>query len=327
MSLAKKITTGDRRALARALTLIEDGAGASERILAELHAHGGNAHLVGVTGAPGVGKSTLMNVLAQSLRARGVTVGVLAVDPSSPFSSGAILGDRIRMRDLAGDKDIFIRSMATRGALGGLAHATAAAADVLDAAGFDHVIVETVGVGQAGVEIAANVYTTIVLMAPGSGDDVQAIKAGILEIADILVVNKADLPGAEQTRAYLRTMLMMGKSAPIGAGIGASAEPDDNHASGWKVPLLTTVASEAEGVDELLRSLLQHRDYLQRTGGIDRRQRKRMRAIVESRLRNRLYTRFLQQVPQRRLDMLLRAIVARETDPYSAAESLLQELD
>ncbi|SVE15153.1 uncharacterized protein METZ01_LOCUS468007, partial [marine metagenome] len=181
MSFVEKIISGDRRALARALTLIEDGAADSERILAELHAYGGNANLVGLTGAPGVGKSTLLSVLVQSVRARGDTVAVLAVDPTSPFSTGAILGDRIRMRDLTGDDGIYIRSMATRGALGGLAHATAAAVDVLDAAGFDHVIVETVGVGQAGVEIAANFYTTIVLMAPGSGDDVQAIKAGILE--------------------------------------------------------------------------------------------------------------------------------------------------
>ncbi|HJN41703.1 MAG: methylmalonyl Co-A mutase-associated GTPase MeaB [Anaerolineales bacterium] len=326
MSLAKKIISGDQRALARALTFIEDGDAASERILAELHAHGGKAHLVGVTGAPGVGKSTLVNALAQSVRARGDTVGVLAVDPTSPFSSGAVLGDRIRMRDLAGDKGIYIRSMATRGALGGLSHATAAAADVLDAAGFDCVLIETVGVGQAGVEIAANVHTTIVLMAPGSGDDVQAIKAGILEIADILVVNKADLSGAEQTRAYLRSTLTMGQTARAVAGHPHS-EQADTPSPGWEVPLLMTVASVGEGVDELLQSLVAHHDYLASSGELDNRQRERMRAIVELRLRNRLYTRLVQQVSQQRFDALLQAIVARETDPYSAVASLMEDID
>ena len=326
MSLATRIISGDRRALARALTLVEDGAATSERILAELHAYGGNAHLVGVTGAPGVGKSTLVSVLAQSLRARGDTVGVLAVDPTSPFSSGAIMGDRIRMRDLAGDDGIYIRSMATRGALGGLAHATAAVVDVLDAAGFDHVIVETVGVGQAGVEIAANVHTTIVLMSPGSGDDIQAIKAGILEIADILVINKADLPGAEQARSYLHSTLMMGQSA---AARGDSAQVDqaDGRSLGWQVPLLTTVAISAEGVDALLETLLRHQDYLESSAELDRRQRKRIRAIVESLLRNRLYTRFVHQVSQKRFNALLQAIVSRETDPYSGAARLMEEFD
>ena len=324
MSLAKNITSGDRRALARALTLIENGNAASEPILAELYTHGGNAHMVGVTGAPGVGKSTLVNALARSVRARGYTVGVLAVDPSSPFTSGAILGDRIRMRDLAGDEGIYVRSMATRGALGGLAHATAGAAEVLDAAGFDYVILETVGVGQAEVEIAANVHTTIVMMAPGNGDDIQAIKAGILEIADILVINKADQPGAEEARAYLRSTLMMGQCGPV-TGDGSEADQADHRSSGWQVPLLTTVASSAEGVDELLESLLEHRDYLESSAEIDNRQRERMRAIVESRLRNRLYTRFVQQVPQQRFDALLQAIVSRETDPYSAAASLMEE--
>jgi LAO/AO transport system kinase len=253
-------------------------------------------------------------------------VGVLAVDPTSPFSSGAVLGDRIRMRDLAGDKGIYIRSMATRGALGGLSHATAAAADVLDAAGFDCVLIETVGVGQAGVEIAANVHTTIVLMAPGSGDDVQAIKAGILEIADILVVNKADLSGAEQTRAYLRSTLTMGQTARAVAGHPHS-EQADTPSPGWEVPLLMTVASVGEGVDELLQSLVAHHDYLASSGELDNRQRERMRAIVELRLRNRLYTRLVQQVSQQRFDALLQAIVARETDPYSAVASLMEDID
>ena len=326
MSLAKRIISGDRRALARVLTLVENGAATSEGILAEMHAYGGNAHMVGVTGSPGVGKSTMVNVLAQLLRARGDTVGVLAVDPTSPFSSGAVLGDRTRMRDLAGDDGIYIRSMATRGALGGLAHATAAAADLLDAAGFDHVIIETVGVGQAGVDIAFNVHTTIVMVEAGAADDVQAIKAGILEIADILAVNKADLRGAEQTRAYLRSMLMMGGSANA-TGDEAQIEQDDIPSPSWRVPLLATVASSAEGVDELLESLLQHHDYLQSSGEIHKRQRERMLSIIKSLLRNRLYTRFVQRVSQERFDALLHAIMSRETDPYTAAASLMEEFD
>lgn len=326
MSLVKNITSGDRRALASTLTLIENGTGASEAILAELYSYGGNAHMVGVTGAPGVGKSTLVNALVRLMRSRGDTVGVLAVDPSSPFSSGAILGDRIRMRDLAGDEGIYVRSMAARGAMGGLAHATAGAADVLDAAGFDHVILETVGVGQAGVEIASNVHTTIVLMSPDSGDDIQAIKAGILEIADILVVNKADHPGAEQVCADLRSTLMMGQSGLVMSD-RSEYDHDDQGSAEWQIPLLTTVASSAEGVDELLENLLQHRDYLDRSVEIERRQRERIRAIVESRLRNRLYTRFVQQIPQQRFEALLQSIVSRETDPYSAATRLMEEFE
>jgi LAO/AO transport system kinase len=326
MSLVKSITSGDRRALASTLTLIEDGTVASDSILAELYSYGGNAHMVGVTGAPGVGKSTLVNALARLMRARGDTVGVLALDPSSPFSGGAILGDRIRMRDLAGDDGIYVRSMATRGATGGLAHAAAGAADVLDAAGFDYVILETVGVGQAGVEIASNVHTTIVLMAPGSGDDVQAQKAGILEIADIIVVNKGDQLGAEQVCANLRSTLMMGQSGLV-TGDGSESDHDDRGLVEWQIPLLTTVASSAEGVDVLLESMLQHRDYLERSVEIERRQRKRMRAIIESRLRNRLYTRFVQQIPQQRFEVLLQSIVSRETDPYSAATRLLEEFE
>ncbi len=324
MSLAKKIISGDRRALARVLTLVENGDAHSKDILAELHPYGGKAHFVGVTGAPGVGKSSLVNFLAQSLRVLGDTVGVLAVDPSSPFGSGAILGDRVRMADLTGDDGIYIRSMASRGAVGGLAYATGAAADVLDAAGFNYVIIETVGVGQSGVEISNHVHTTIVLVASGAGDDVQAIKSGILETADILVVNKADLPGAEHVLADMRSNVVMNPS-PAPSDHHAKSKQFDGSDLAWRVPLLSTVARSGDGVDLLIKSLLQHWEYLENSAEIDNRRRTRIRAILESLLRNRLYTRFMEDISRKQFDALLESIVLRDIDPYSAAARLIEE--
>jgi len=207
MTLSKSVLKNDRLALARLLTQVENDTPDGRAALAELFPHTGKAHLLGVTGAPGTGKSSLVNQLALHFRGEGKRVAILAVDPSSPFTGGAVLGDRVRMRDLAGDAGVFIRSMATRGSLGGLAQATAAMAQVFDAAGFDVVIIETVGAGQSEVDIARLAHTTIVVEAPGMGDDIQAIKAGILEIADVLVVNKADRPGVENTERALRSML------------------------------------------------------------------------------------------------------------------------
>ena len=324
MSLAKKIISGDRRALARVLTLVENGDAHSKDILAELHTHGGKAHFVGVTGAPGVGKSSLVNFLAQSLRVLGDTVGVLAVDSSSPFGSGAILGDRVRMADLTGDNGIYIRSMASRGAVGGLAYATGAAADVLDAAGFNYVIIETVGVGQSGVEIFNHVHTTIVLVSPGGGDDVQAIKSGILETADILVVNKADLPGAEHVLADMRSNVVMNPS-PVPSDHHAQSKQSNSIDAEWKVPLLTTVARSGEGVDLLIKSLLQHSEYMKSSSEIDNLRRTRIRAILESLLRNRLYTRFMEGISQQQFDDLVESIMLRDIDPYSAVARLIEE--
>jgi LAO/AO transport system kinase len=208
--LAQRLLAGDRRALARLISRVENNGQEAIEALVALYPHTGQTHIVGITGAPGTGKSTLVNELAKAYRAAGVRVGIVAVDPTSPFSGGAILGDRIRMRDLSGDPDVFIRSMASRGNLGGLARATADVVKVLDAAGFQTVLVETVGAGQSEVEIARTAHTTLVVEAPGLGDDVQAIKAGVLEIADILVVNKADREGAEHTRRGLQMMLDLG---------------------------------------------------------------------------------------------------------------------
>jgi LAO/AO transport system kinase len=217
VGLVEAVLSGDRRAMARLITRIENDAAGAHAELAQLYAHTGRAHIVGITGAPGAGKSTLVNELAKAYRADSRRVGVLAVDPTSPFSGGAVLGDRIRMRDLSGDPGVFIRSMATRGSLGGLARATTSAIKVLDAAGFDVVMVETVGAGQSEVEIAQTAHTVVVVEAAGMGDDVQAIKAGLLEIADVFAVNKADRPGADHTLAALEMLLDLSHAAPSSA--------------------------------------------------------------------------------------------------------------
>jgi LAO/AO transport system kinase len=217
VGLVEAVLSGDRRAMARLITRVENDAAGAHAELAQLYAHTGQAHIVGITGAPGAGKSTLVNELAKAYRADSRRVGVLAVDPTSPFSGGAVLGDRIRMRDLSGDPGVFIRSMATRGSLGGLARATASAIKVLDAAGFDVVMVETVGAGQSEVEIAQTAHTVVVVEAAGMGDDVQAIKAGLLEIADVFAVNKADRPGADHTLAALEMLLDLSHVVPSSA--------------------------------------------------------------------------------------------------------------
>ena len=230
-SLALQLLAGNRRALARTISLVEDGGPEARALLAALYPHTGRGHVIGVTGAPGTGKSTLVNALAKAYREQGRTVGIIAVDPTSPFSGGALLGDRVRMRDLAGDPGVFIRSMATRGSLGGLARATADVIAVLDAAGFDRILVETVGVGQAEVDIAGAAHTTIVVEAPGLGDEVQAIKAGVLEIADLFAVNKADREGADHTVMALQMMQGLapartGHHPPGAAGGGTTAQRD-----------------------------------------------------------------------------------------------------
>ena len=225
VNLVTQLLAGNRRALARTISQVEDGGPTAHTLLAALYPHTGRGHVIGITGAPGTGKSTLVNALAKTYRAQGRTVGIIAVDPTSPFSGGALLGDRVRMRDLAGDPGIFIRSMATRGSLGGLARATADVISVLDAAGFDRILVETVGVGQAEVDIAGAAHTTIVVEAPGLGDEVQAIKAGVLEIADLFAVNKADREGADHTVMALQMMqgLAPPRRPPRRSEIGAAS--------------------------------------------------------------------------------------------------------
>ncbi len=337
---AAAILAGDRRQLARLLTLIENGAPEAEAPLAALFAHTGRAHLVGITGPPGSGKSSLVNELAKHYRqaARPVSVAILAVDPSSPFTGGAILGDRIRMRDLAGDPGVFIRSLASRGSLGGLAAATADMARVLDAAGFEQVLIETVGAGQSEVEVARTAHTTVVVEAPGLGDDVQAIKAGLLEAADVLVVNKADQPGADAAVRALRASLDLahptqrrwaaaqegwhhGVPAPVERVL---AEPVPAPADIWMPPILQTVAVQGKGIDALIEVIARHRQHLAATGELAVRERERLAHELHNRLRDRLLAGLLAQVGPAALADALDRILRRELDPASAARLLAQ---
>jgi LAO/AO transport system kinase len=278
--------------------------------MAALFPHTGHAHLIGVTGAPGTGKSTLVNQMAKTLRAQERTVGVVAVDPTSPFSGGALLGDRVRMRDLAGDPGIFIRSMATRGSLGGLAQATDDVVKILDAAGFDVVLIETVGAGQSEVEIARTAHSTVVIEAPGLGDDVQALKAGLLEIADVLVVNKSDRPEAARTVRALKATLALGRNS--------------NPENGWEPPILQTVALDGTGVPELLAAVAAHRSYLEKSGSWAQRERSRARANLTRVLERELIDQLVQQVGPDALERWVNRIVAREADVYAAAQALIE---
>ncbi len=281
-----QIREGNRRALARILTRVENGNAREE--LAQLFPHTGRAHIIGVTGAPGTGKSTLVNALARAIRVSDRTTGIIAVDPTSPFTGGALLGDRVRMADLAGDAGIFIRSMASRGALGGLAATTGDMVRVMDAAGFDCVIVETVGVGQAEVEVARSVDTTIVINAPGLGDDIQANKAGIMEIADVLVVNKAELPGADRLAHMLRANLELGQNGRAVNRFGGILYDEVQHFEGWEVPIIQTTAVTSEGIDVLLNAIDAHRGHLLASGEGAARRRARIAAEIENRLKEAL---------------------------------------
>lgn len=298
---------GDARALARLVSLIENGSPHLRTIMKALVPFTGRARVLGLTGAPGVGKSTVTSALVTAYRERGLRVGVLAVDPTSPFSGGALLGDRVRMQDHATDDGVFIRSMASRGHLGGLSAATPQALRVLDAAGFDLVLIETVGVGQAEVEIASLADTTLVLVAPGMGDAIQAAKAGILEIADIFVVNKGDKPGIQETVRDLRTMIAMAQ-----------------HGEGdWKPPIIVTTAMTGEGIADLTARLDAHWSWLDASGERDRRRRARAReevaAIAVAALRQRMGG-----LPgDSRLSVLAVRVAEGELDPYSAADELL----
>ena len=298
---------GDARALARLVSLVEDSAPQLRSIMQAIAPATGQAHVVGLTGSPGVGKSTLAGALVRHYRDQGHRVGVLAVDPSSPFTGGALLGDRVRMQQHATDAQVFIRSMATRGHLGGLAQATPQALRILDAVGFDEVLVETVGVGQAEVEIASLADTVLVTVAPGLGDSIQAAKAGILEIADIFAVNKSDRPGSQELIRDLRTMLAMARYGP----------------GDWKPPLVPTAAATGEGIDDLAAAIDSHRDWLSASGRLlDRRQaraRDEITAIALGELRHRAG-----QLPgASRLDELAERVCAGKLDPYAAADELL----
>jgi LAO/AO transport system kinase len=329
MSLVDDLLGGNRRALARAITEVENGSPESSAILSTLFPHTGQAHLIGVTGAPGTGKSSLVNQMALAFRERSKTVGIVAVDPTSPFSGGAILGDRIRMRDLHGDSGVFIRSMATRGSLGGLARATTNVVSVLDAAGFDVVLIETVGAGQSEVDIARRAHTVIVVEAPGLGDDVQAIKAGILEIADILVVNKADDPRAEKTASALSMMLKLGHPAQRtqmlhhGKLMAIAVPADQSDAPMWDIPIVLTNAISGEGVSEVLDAVIEHRDFLQETGELALRDQARLASQLEAELQDKLLEKLLEETTDD-VARLVAAVSKREMTPQSALDRLLQ---
>lgn len=318
---------GNRRALARLLTLVEQGGDSAESVVRTVYPATGHAHIVGITGSPGSGKSSLVNEIAKTLRHDDPFVGIIAVDPSSPFSGGAILGDRIRMRDLSGDDGIFIRSMATRGSLGGLARATAAAVKVLDAAGCRTILIETVGAGQSEVDIAGTAHTTLVVEAPGMGDDIQTIKAGILEIADILVLNKADLPGKDATLSALRAMLHLGRSSRVAHhGLARVDDVAPTDADAWEIPLQTTVALDGQGIVELVAAVRGHRDYLKRSGAWQLREEARSRHEIEQLLTARVLDRLRRSVPDAHRDALVLAVARRTLDPYSAVTELVAAL-
>ena len=301
---------GKARAVARLISLVEVDSPQLREVARQLVPHTGSAHVVGLTGSPGVGKSTSTSALVTALRRSGRTVGVLAVDPSSPFSGGALLGDRIRMSDHATDPGVMIRSMASRGHLGGLAAAAPQALRVLDAAGCDVVLVETVGVGQSEVEIAGLADTSLVLLAPGMGDGIQAAKAGILEIGDVFCVNKADRDGATTTRRELRGMLSM----------------TDRADGAWKPPIVLTVATKGEGIDELLAGVDDHRQHLESSGEGRRRRLARARREIEAIALGEVTRRFGHLSGDARLDGLAADVLGGTTDPYRAAEVVLDQI-
>lgn len=308
--LVERARDGDARAVARLISLVEDASPLLREVMAGLAPYAGDAHVVGITGSPGVGKSTSTSALVGELRRAGKRVGVLAVDPSSPFSGGALLGDRVRMQDHALDRDVYIRSMASRGHLGGLSWSTPQALRVLDAAGCDVILVETVGVGQSEVEIAGLADTTLVLLAPGMGDGIQAAKAGILEVGDIYVINKADRDGADQVRRELRSML-------------ALAERTEDS---WRPPIVKTVAAKPEGLDEVVAEIERHRAWLADSGELRTRRLRRARDEVEAIAVTALREQWGDVHGRSELDELAAAVVAGDTDPYVAADRLLAEI-
>jgi LAO/AO transport system kinase len=322
--LAEGILNGEHAALARGLTAIENRVPGYRRLVSALHDHAGSAAILGVTGSPGAGKSTLVDRLARAYRERGETVGVIAIDPTSPFTGGAVLGDRVRMGSNAGDMGVFVRSMSARGTLGGLSAATADAITALDAFGVDRIVVETVGAGQNEVDVVRTADTVCVLLQPGSGDEVQTLKAGILEIADALVVNKADLDGADRLVADLREMVDL--SGAAGSHRASDAAPDAGTA--WTPPVIETIATEGEGLGDLLGAIDEHGAFLADSGLRAETARTRQAEAIRTALRDDLRDLIEREIEARGgFEDLVDAVYRRETDPYSVVDDLLAPLE
>jgi len=329
MALTNSVLEGNRLALARVLTQVENDSSEGRAALAELFPHTGKAHLIGVTGASGTGKSSLVNQLALHYRKSDVSrkrIAIVAVDPSSPFTGGAVLGDRVRMRDLSGDHGVFIRSMASRGSLGGIAQTTAALTQVFDAAGFEIIIIETVGAGQSEVDIARLAHTTLVVEAPGLGDEIQAIKAGILEIADVLVINKADRPGVENTERALRSNLELAHPTQRvfrHHGQSMSVTRPEADATLWLPPIHKTVATEGKGIAELAESIAKHAAHLRQSGDWAARDRARLGSELEAVLQEALKARFHENIPNEKYEEIVEKVLSRNLSPREAVKSLL----
>ena len=306
----EQLLRGDRRAVARAISLIENGSSGADEILSEIYPHTGKAYRIGITGPPGAGKSTLTNKLAQWYRKQNIRVGIIAVDPTSPFTGGALLGDRVRMTEVELDSGVFIRSMASRGSLGGLSKKTREAADVLDASGMDVILLETVGVGQSELDIAGAADTTVVVLVPESGDGIQAMKAGLMEIADFFVLNKADRPGADQAVMSIKMIL--------------GFRPHD--AISWMPDVLKTVASEGKGIQEIGDLIARHRSHLQQTDSLTARRRKRMKDRIEEIVQDQLKIEFWSAERSQQLLREMDAVMNFERTPYQVAQKLLSTL-
>ncbi len=334
MTIVQSVLDGNRLALSRLISEIENDTLTGQESLADLFPYTGKAHLIGVTGAPGTGKSSLVNQLASYYRKptenrKSKKVAIVAVDPSSPFTGGAVLGDRIRMGSLSGDTGVFIRSMASRGSLGGLARTTAGVVQAFDAAGYEIILIETVGAGQAEVDIARLAHSTLVVEAPGLGDDIQAIKAGILEIADILVVNKADRPGVENTERALRNNLQLGHPVKkIFQHHGQKMEislpdADSEDEPIWEPPIIKTISTTGEGISELVAKLSEHREYLHKTGDLNRRERARLTAEFDQRLKTALFNKLLGKLSDGDYDNALNKLIKRKISPMQAVTNLI----
>ena len=305
----KDFWNGSRRALARAITIVEDERDGFEDVMKEIYHHTGRAQVIGITGAPGAGKSTLSDALIKQFRKQGKTVGIVAIDPTSPFSGGAILGDRIRMNDLTLDKGVYIRSMGTRGSLGGLSRKTADAVKLMDAFGLDVILIETVGVGQSEVDIVKNADTTLVVLVPGLGDDIQAIKAGILEIGDVFCINKCDRDGADRLNVEIEMMLDLGE------------------AQNWRTPIERTIANKDQGVAEVVAALGEHRKYLEESGLLEERRRERARSEMLEMIHDRISRHIEENISSTgEFSDCVEQVFERKTDPFTVVDSIVGKI-